>query len=114
MKNTQVFLKIVMIVTFFFLLGIIFGIVGLVFQKLITLKELFFYTGASSIFLVIFFTILGVINCQNDQDEMLNREIEFRAVLDKLNEDVYFKKNVMWTVGPLGSFLKAKNVEFGL
>lgn len=45
---------------------------------------------------------------------MLNREIEFRAVLDKLNEDIYFKKNIMWTVGPLGSYLKAKNVEFGL
>jgi hypothetical protein len=79
-----------------------------------TIKELLFYCGASSLFLIIFFAILGLINCQNDQDEMLNREIEFRAVLDKLNEDIYFRKNIMWTVGPLGSYLKAKNVEFGM
>lgn len=76
--------------------------------------ETFLIFGVSSLFMIIaVLLVLGWFFLLADEDAMVNREIEFKQIVEELNLKRFVAKNILWKCGRYGAYLVAQNVTLG-
>jgi glucan phosphoethanolaminetransferase (alkaline phosphatase superfamily) len=111
MKSTLKFMKLSVIIMIFICVLAVAVFLALVIPE--DLKPLNFaiYGFCSIFFIALVISILSCIFFKIDCDKMLNREIQIREKLNKINVDNYIARGVVWKVTKFGAFLKAKKLH---
>jgi glucan phosphoethanolaminetransferase (alkaline phosphatase superfamily) len=108
MKDSRQLVKMSIILIVFISAILIAVYLAMVIPEELSIKNFIIYGFCSIFFVCLSILILRFLVFKNDCDKMINREIELKDAVDRLNDEVYTKKGILWTVSKYGSFLVAK------
>lgn len=113
MKNCKSYLKVTGLLVLVIFISLMTTLLCLVAPGDMEL-ETFLIFGVSSLFMIIAVLLaLGWFFLVADEDAMVNREIEFKKIIEELNLKKFISKNILWKCGKYGAYLSARNVTLG-
>lgn len=113
MKNCKSYLKITGLILLVIMISLISTLVCLVLPGDLDLESFVIFGISSSFMIIVVLFVLGWFFLIADEELMVNREIEFKKIIENLNLNKFFGKQLLWRCGKFGAFLSVEKVNFG-
>lgn len=113
MKNCLSYLKITGLIFLVLTISLITTLVCLVIPGDLKLETFFIFGVSSSFMIILVLMVLGWFFLIADEDTMVNREMEFKKIIEEINLRHFIGKGMLWKCGRFGGYLSLENINLG-